>query len=157
MRSRSSRPPRFFLPLALCTLLVLVMPRTGVAGQSGSSNDWGYRSFYAYIQFFAEKTCFFDDNPDVVFPRPRDADRTFKKSVAAYFWGLPLVEMRRSQQAINDRYDLEANDLYTSNMRNTGDSVVAPNLDVLNSTGFIDFSDPSLPRNKRAFVLSIPV
>ena len=75
---------------------------------------------------------------------------SYRKAVAAYFWGLPLVEMRRSQLAILGKYDLDANDLYTPSDRNLGTSVVAPNLDVLNATGFIDFKEHS------AFVLTVP-
>ncbi len=152
--------------------------RSNRGGDSGSSRQWGYQALYAWVYHIAgvvttaEKVSYRDGCPgpgydsgddsgdDYCLKRPRDASPQFKKAVAAYFWGLPLVEMRRTQQAVLDKFDLAPNDLYNSNLRTTGDSVVAPNLDILNSISFIDFTafggpDPKLA-GPPAFVLSVP-
>ena len=132
-------------------------------GDSGSSRQWGYQALYAWVYYVAGEAgdpSYLDQNLGGNFLPPRLAPTQFKKAVAAYFWGLPLVEMRRTQQAVLDKFDLAPNDLYNSNLRTTGDSVVAPNLDILNSTGFIDFtafggSAPKLA-GPPAFVLFVP-
>jgi len=108
-----------------------------------------YEDLYQRIRILAWRTGYNDDDKT---DRPIQSLRppSYKKAVAAYFWGLPLVEMRRSQEAILGQADLDANDLYTPYDRNLGTSVVSPNLDVLNATGFIDFKEHS------AFVLTVP-
>ena len=108
-----------------------------------------YEDLYQRIRILAWRTGYNDDDKT---DRPIQSLRppSYKKAVAAYFWGLPLVEMRRSQEAILGQADLDANDLYTPYGRNLGTSVVSPNLDVLNATGFIDFKEHS------AFVLTVP-
>ena len=161
-----------FLPILLTFSVALPLPSQG---DSESSRDslWGYQALYAWVYYIETQVRDADGDtynqkcrrgfppvsPYCLEP-PRHAPTQFKKAVAAYFWGLPLVEMRRTQQAVLDKYDLAPNDLYNSDLRNTGDSVVAPNLDILNSTGFIDFTafggpDPKL-RGRPAFVLSVP-
>ena len=86
--------------------------------------------------------------------RPFFTSSIEQQTIAAYFWGIPLVEMRRTQQLILWLYDLEPNQLYTPKVLNEGDSVVNPNVDVLYIQGFIDFADPSL--SEAALVLTIP-
>ena len=106
-----------------------------------------YESFYTAIYGAASVEGFGYNGPDRPLSEriklPGVASDIEKKAVAAYFWGVPLVEMRRSQQLILNLYDLNVNELYTPHGLNTGESVVAPNLDVLYVQGFIDFSDPS--------------
>ena len=131
-------------------LLVCDLVGSDVHAQD-TGNGENFEDLYEQIRVLAYATGYNSDErtqrPIQLLPlRPS----SYKKAVAAYFWGLPLVEMRRSQKAILGKYDLDANDLYTPSDRNLGTSVVAPNLDVLNATGFIDFKEHS------AFVLTVP-
>ncbi|MEO2048861.1 MAG: DUF1214 domain-containing protein [Pirellulales bacterium] len=88
-------------------------------------------------------------------PRPKSLlPDVYQTAVAAYMWGLPLVEMRRTQEVVLNQYDLKPNELYTPGFVNRSETVVAPNLDILNATGFIDFSE--LPADKQAFVITVP-
>lgn len=86
---------------------------------------------------------------------PDDPNEPFKKSVEAYFWGLPLVEMKRTQRLMTEM-GLELNNIYDNNQRDVGSSVVSPNLDVLYSEGFVNFSEISDDTTKQAFILHIP-
>lgn len=95
------------------------------------------------------------NNDAQIFSKPR-ANAIERKTIAAYFWGITLVEMARTQDLILWQYTLAPNDLYTPSGINEGDSVVNPNVDVLYVQGFIDFQDPSLSESSRALVLTIP-
>ena len=120
-----------FLSILLIFSVALPLPSQG---DSGSSRDslWGYQALYAWVHYIETQVkderghtynqqCLGPKCPNL--EKPRDAPKQFKKAVAAYFWGLPLVEMRRTQQAILDKYGLAPNDLYNSDLRNTGDSI----------------------------------
>ena len=137
----------------ICFALLFSCLAGSILHAQDTGND--YEDLYEQIRILAWSSGFNDVTPpgkQIKTLRLRD----YKKAVAAYFWGLPLVEMRRSQEAIFGQYDLDANELYTPADRNLGTSVVAPNLDVLNATGFIDFSSDKLADNKRAIVLTVP-
>jgi hypothetical protein len=123
-----------------------------LAGSILHAQDTGndYEDLYEQIRILAWSSGYNDVTPpekQIKTLRLRD----YKKAVAAYFWGLPLVEMHRSQKAVLGKYHLQPNDLYTPYDRNFGTSVVSPNLDVLNATGFIGFDD-----DHSAFVLTVP-
>jgi len=75
---------------------------------------------------------------------------TYKESVAAYFWGYPLEEMWRTQQLISNNYGFGVNQLFAPGIVNNSTTVVAPNMNVLNATGFLDLS------GNNAFVLTVP-
>lgn len=75
---------------------------------------------------------------------------TFAQAVNAYFWGYPLEEMWRTQLNVLNNYGLSANQLFAPGVVNNSTTVVAPNLNVLNATSFLDLS------GNNAFVLSVP-
>lgn len=75
---------------------------------------------------------------------------TYKEAVAAYFWGYPLEEMWREQQLIPNNYGFQVNQLFAPGIVNNSTTVVAPNMNVLNATGFLDLS------GNNAFVLTVP-
>lgn len=140
-----------WFPGRLFFALILMGNGVSPAGaQECPSPDFGYKALYTAIYNLADMTGYNETAGDDEIPEPSPSTPFFKKSVAAYIWGLPLVEMRRTQWDITDRYDLEPNDLFTADKRNMDTAVVAPNLDVLNATGFIDFSTVD------AFVLTVP-
>jgi hypothetical protein len=138
------------------SLLLSAAVVLGSGSASAASKKYGHKELYDYIRVVALQTRYPIEVRRGAFPRRDQADPQFVKGVAAYFWGLPRVEMRRTQQSVLNQYSLNINEMFDSNTRNTGTSVVAPNLDVLNSTAFIDFSDPQLPGQKQAFVLTVP-
>jgi len=78
------------------------------------------------------------------------SDPTFAQAVNAYFWGYPLEEMWRTQLNVLNNYGLSANQLFAPGVVNNSTTVVAPNLNVLNATSFLDLS------GNNAFVLSVP-
>lgn len=78
------------------------------------------------------------------------SNQQYRESVAAYFWGYPLEEMWRTQQLIPNKYGFEVNQLFAPGIVNNSTTVVAPNMNVLNATGFLDLSGDN------AFVLSVP-
>ena len=75
---------------------------------------------------------------------------TFAQAVNAYFWGYPLEEMWRTQLNVLNNFGFSVNQLFAPGTINNSTSVVAPNLNVLNATAFLDLS------GNNAFVLSVP-
>ena len=76
--------------------------------------------------------------------------QVFRESVSAYFWGYPLEEMWREQKLIPNKYGFEVNQMWAPGIVNNSTTVVAPNLNVLNATAFLDLSGTN------AFVLTVP-
>ena len=81
---------------------------------------------------------------------PLVTSTTYREVVCSYFWGFPLEEMYRAQYANFAKYGFSVNELWAPGSLNTGTTVVAPNLNVLNSTAFLNLSGST------AFVITVP-
>jgi hypothetical protein len=101
-------------------------------------------AFYAYITGIAGLAGY--DTTTL----PAVPSATFKRSVAAYFWGFPLETTFRTQISYLNGHGLPLNTLYAPGVIDTSTTVEAPDVNVLYTSGFLDLSGTA------AFVLEVP-